>query len=239
MRHKKSYFETAVIKARKRLSRLDEELLATERRAVAGNLPKAYELALKAEETAESLVLLMRSLPVYTGNPVAQTAVSGVRKESIPVEIGYTAQGWFVLRIPMLLPKKEHGTTDYIRSFLYHALKDFFKTSYPVKYEDCVLVYRHVYDEKRPERAYRDHDNIELNMVTDAVALYVMEDDAPLRCRHYYCSAAGPEERTEVYVIPRRDFQTFLSMEDSIPEEGVRLYEICSFPVQKDVPDRL
>ena len=83
----------------------------------------------------------------------------------------------------------------------------------------------------------RDHDNIELNMVTDIVALYVMEDDAPLCCRHYYCSAAGSTERTEVYVVPRTSFGDFLLLEDQMPDEGVKLYAQRPVLLEKDVPE--
>ena len=81
----------------------------------------------------------------------------------IPVEIGFTVEGWFSLRLPMLLPKKAEGSADYIRSFLYPAMREFFMEKEPVRFKDCVLIYRHVYDRFRPERQKRDHDNIEIN----------------------------------------------------------------------------
>ena len=101
----------------------------------------------------------------------------------------------------------------------------FFRGKDPVRYNKCVLIYRHVYSRDRPERQWRDHDNIEINLVTDIVALYVMPDDGPKVCCHYYCSAAGSEERTEVYVVSREDFHAWLETEKTMPEEGVTLYE--------------
>ena len=233
----KSKFAAGLGKARKRLRRLDNELLAAAHQAAGGNQDGAYEMALQAEDTAENLTLLLRSLPVYTGFPSAAANALDVTRVNISVEIGFTEQGWFSLRMPVLLPKKGGGSADYIRSFLYPAMKDFFEKKEPVRYSDCVLIYRHVYDEARPERRYRDHDNIELNMVTDIVALYVMEDDAPLCCRHYYCSAAGSVERTEVYVLPRSSFGAFLSLEDQMPDEGVKLYAQRPVLLEKDVPE--
>jgi len=88
-----------------------------------------------------------------------------------------------------------------------------------------VLAYRHVYCRERPERAYRDHDNIEVNMVTDIITLYLLPDDAPRRCAHYYCSAAGAEDQTEVYVIPTSRFPTWLAAEQANDLEEERLYE--------------
>lgn len=185
-----------------------------------------FQQALLIEECAEQLTLAARTLPSYIGHPDAETQVEAILKQEIPVEIGYTKEGWFSVRIPMLLPKKSKGSTDYIRSFLYPAMRDFFVEKPPVRYWEAVLIYRHVYDRRRPERQMRDHDNIEINMVSDIVAMYVMPDDGPAVCAHYYCSAAAEQERTEVYVVPNGDFPTWLSGEAAMPDGGVELYEI-------------
>ena len=233
----KSQFASGLAKARKRLKRLDTELLAAIHQASAGNTDGACEMALQAEDTSENLTLLLRSLPAYTGSPTAAANALDVMRVNIPVEIGFTEAGWFSLRMPLLLPKKGGGSANYIRSFLYPAMQEFFEKAEPVRFTDCVLIYRHVYDAGRPQRRYRDHDNIELNMVTDIVALYVMEDDAPLCCRHYYCSAAGSAEHTEVYVVPRTSFGDFLLLEDQMPDEGVKLYAQRPVLLEKDVPE--
>lgn len=189
------------------------------------DLQAAYEAALQLEEISERLVLLTRRLPAYTGSPAAEAAVENCMAESIPVEIGFTVEGWFAIRIPALLPKKVSGSADYVRSFLYPAMRRFFQAQPPVRYRDCVLVYRHVYGRDRPERRYRDHDNIEVNMVSDIVALYVMPDDGPKVCSHYYCSISGADDRTEVYVVPKEDFPLWLVTERAVPDKGVKLYE--------------
>ena len=185
-----------------------------------------FQQALLIEECAEQLTLAARTLPSYIGHPDAEAQVEAILKQEIPVEIGYTKEGWFSVRIPMLLTKKSKGSTDYIRSFLYPAMRDFFVEKSPVRYREAVLIYRHVYDRRRPERQMRDHDNIEINMVSDIVAMYVMPDDGPAVCAHYYCSAAAEQERTEVYVVPKGDFPTWLSRETAMPDGGVELYEI-------------
>lgn len=97
------------------------------------------------------------------------------------------------------------------------------------------MIFRHVYEKGRPERRYRDHDNIEVNMVSDTVAMYVLTDDAPPCCDHFYCSAASTQERTEVYVVPVRDFPQWLVLEPLIPDEGVMLHENVPERRQKHV----
>jgi len=106
-----------------------------------------------------------------------------------------------------------------------HAMQEFFKDKPPVHYDDCVLIFRHVYDRERPERLNRDHDNIEVNIVADIVALYTMPDDGPSVCDHYYCSAAAAEDRTEIYVVPRDDFPQWLVVEETMPDDGVELHD--------------
>lgn len=195
----------------------------------------AYEQAMRLEETAERLVLLTRVLPAYTGSDVARLDVDNTMKLCIPVDMGFTAEGWFRLCIPALLPKKGGGSADYIRSFLYPAMQEYFQRKEPVRFTDCVLVYRHVYDRNRPERRMRDHDNIETNMVSDIVAMYVMPDDAPSVCSHYECSVMGEDDRTEVYVIPRTDFPQWLSQENERLGEEENVYEKTLEMAKKDM----
>ena len=195
----------------------------------------AYEQAMRLEETAERLVLLTRALPAYTGSGMAKLEVENVMKLCIPVDMGFTTEGWFRLCIPALLPKKGGGSADYIRSFLYPALQEYFQKKEPVRFTDCVLVYRHVYDRNRPERRMRDHDNIETNMVSDIVAMYVMPDDAPTVCSHYECSVKGEDDHTEVYVVPRTDFPQWLLQENERFREEENTYEMALETGKKDM----
>lgn len=220
-----STFLQVLDKTERRVTRMKEQIQAARWFYKTGRYTDAYEQVMKLEEQSERTVMLTRSLPVYTGVPIAAEDVENVIALTIPVEMGFTAENWFSVRIPLLLPKKSEGSADYIRSFLYPAMRDFFMKQGAVRFPDCVLVYRHVYDCTRPERQRRDHDNIEINMVSDIVAMYVMADDGPSVCSHYYCSAAGTEERTEVYVVPREDFPVWLITEKAMPQEGVKLYE--------------
>ena len=70
----------------------------------------------------------------------------------------------------------------------------------------------------------------------EEIILDVMTDDAPLRCRHYYCSAAGSTERTEVYVVPEQDFMRWYEAEKNFPDEGVKLHAQTTFWQEKAIP---
>ena len=223
MRENETPFEQSLRKASALSMRLENEISQTKKLVENGEIKIAYELALKAANTSEKLTLLARTLPAYTGCPTAKDDMELQTAENIPVDIGFTVEGWFSIRIPALLPKKSEGSATYIRSYLYPVMRHFFSYVQPVKYSNCVLIFRHIYDRNRPERQYRDHDNIEVNMVADVVALYVMQDDAPLKCCHYYCSSAGEEDRTEVYVVPKDEFPNWLVLEKTFPQTGVFL----------------
>ena len=132
--------------------RLQEQLASIQWFCENGSTYEVYLHSLNMEETAERLVLLTRTLPAYIGVPNAKLEVERRIKDCIPVEIGFTAEGWFCLRIPALLPKKSGGSADYIRSFLYPAMRAFFEKQPPVRYRDGILIYRHVYDKKRKKK---------------------------------------------------------------------------------------
>ena len=220
-----STFSRGLEKAAQRLDRSKRELDHTRVLLSDGDMESAYASALLLAQEVEQLALLTRALPAHTGHPLAAIAIEEMLLSTVPIKIGFTPEGWFGLSIPALLPKKSKGGTDYIRAMLYPAMRKFFTGKEPVCYPNCVLIFRHVYDSTRPERAYRDHDNIEINMVADIVALYVMKDDAPLRCAHYYCSASGNHDRTEVFVVNKSEFPAWLETSMCCLGEEVELLE--------------
>lgn len=220
-----SDFLRSIASAKDRLRRAEIELIRTKELALQNDMAGAFGTAFAFEAEVEKLALLARSIPAYTGHPLAQEKMDAVLQAAFPIEMGYTQEGWFCLRIPALLPKKGNGSPVYIQQVLYPAMGRFFQGKVPASYSDCVLIYRHVYDSTRPERAWRDHDNIEQNMVTDIITLYLLPDDAPARCAHFYCSAAGPADCTEVYVVPLEQFSSWIyaAFHDGLKE--VTLYE--------------
>ena len=225
----KSYFQMTLEKTIRQTEKLLKLLKAVHTDYADKRMEAAMEKAVSAAKQAEEVALLTRALPAHTGHPRAKELTRNAIAEAIPVEIGFTDQGWFCLRMPILLPRKEKSSRSYIRDFLYPVLEQF-AAGREFRYRNCVLIFRHVYDRNRPEREYRDHDNIELNTVVDAIAMFFLVDDTPLECRHYYCSAPGSTERTEVYIVPRNEFEDWLAQESSIPEIGVFLHKKPPIP---------
>lgn len=173
----------------------------------------AIEESFKYEVISEKIVNNARIIPISSGIPNIQNLIHKIIIEENNVEVGYLDNGWFKMKIPSLLPKKEKGNASYIRATVNMALQNYFKKNERKKFnEDCVFIVKHNYSEQRSDREYRDHDNIELNVIIDAIALYVLIDDSPMKCRHYYCSAVDKEDNTEIYIIPNKDFIEWLKL---------------------------
>ncbi len=177
------------------------------------HLQSVNEISLELERQTETLALLGRALPLELGDAETRMRAEQIPGQTMEISIGYTPEGWFRLEIPALLPKKSRsGNVNYIRAPLLKALSGYFREHPHERLGPSVIAYRHVYDRRTPERRRRDHDNIEVNFVTDAVALFTLPDDSPAWCSHYYCSAAGDANRTEVYVVPHTDFERWLHL---------------------------
>lgn len=209
----KSYFRMQLDSAIRETEKLLKMLRAV---GESQDLETALKLSVTTAKISEGVALKTRALPAHTGHPQAERMVQEVISESVPVEIRLTEEGWFYLCMPILLPRKEKSPRSYLRGFLYPALAAFARERPPIRYRDCVMIFRHTYDHNRPEREYRDHDNIELNTVVDAVAMFFLVDDTPFECRHYYCSVVGDEESTEVFIVPQNEFGVWLAQEKNI-----------------------
>ena len=223
-----SYFQIQLDRAIKEAEKLLKQLNAVKSDYADKRMEEALAKSVTAARISESVALKTSALPAYTGHPQADAMVQNAIEEAVPVEMGFTEKGWFSLRMPILLPRKEKSSRCYLRGFLYPALEKFSHGKEKIRYRNCVLIFRHVYDRNRPEREYRDHDNIELNTVVDAIAMFFLVDDTPQECRHYYCSAAGENEMTEVYIVPRADFESWLGLEKEPEKLRKKLYKNLS-----------
>lgn len=219
----RSSFENVLRKARRKLQRVVNEMEQTEKAFATSSMEDTYRCAFSLAAEAEGLTLLARDLPAHTGHPGAPFDLNDMLLDVCDVQVGYTKNGWFSIQLPALLPRKERGSADYIRTMLYPHLHRFFLINAPLYLDRCVVAFRHVYDDRRPEREYRDHDNIEVNMVVDLLSMYTMKDDSAMRCRHFYCSAAGDGDRTEVYVVPHRQLSEWLSFEEKCGKKAIML----------------
>lgn len=205
------------------LSRKTEETLELSRK---GLIEEANALMGEVTRMMEKASAISRKLPLYTGNPNAQNEVEAIIAEECPVEMGFTEEGWFLLRMQPLAICDEMASKDYIRGILYPAMRRFWAGKDIVRYPRSVIIFRHVFNRDRPERQKRDYDNVEVKFVTDTVVIYVLEDDSPKHCEQFHCTAAGAEERTEVYVVPLDEFPDWYRKENLIPDDGLPITDV-------------
>ena len=69
-----------------------------------GRQQGANEMALSNAILAERLIGCYRVIPSLLGSPHARKNIEHIMQDEIPVEVGFTEDGWFSLRIPRLLP---------------------------------------------------------------------------------------------------------------------------------------
>lgn len=210
-------------RCRQGISKITEGFNDALRLAADGDEVKAYELLLDVVKMSEKSVCNLRELVSRYGYPEEQDELEQIVLGSHPVDIGFTEEGWFVVRMDPLAKTKALASKQYIRGIISPAMRKFFADKPNVRYPKCVLIFRHVYDRSFPVRHMRDYDNVEVKQVTDVVAMYVMVDDNPVNCRAYHCCAVGNCCRTEVYVVPQDEFIQWYHQELDIPDEGVLL----------------
>ena len=198
--------------------------------AEAGRLEEADTLLPEIITMSHRIVLRNRELGLAADDPVVRKVSETILADDAPVEIGFSGEGWFVVRMAPLARTRDTACKEYIRGMIFPAMRRFFADKPAVRFPACTIVYRHVYDRVLPASHRRDYDNVEVKLVTDAVAMYVMVDDSPHYCRMYHCAASGAESRTEVYVMPQEDLPRWLQMEPDFPDEGI--------PLMDQVPER-
>lgn len=208
---KDSQIAKDVLIAEKLIKKAEDSLKKIDTMIAQDNKEGLLEELFNYENLCEKIVNNGRLLPIMSGRN-AKDIINNTIIEENNLNIEYTQEGWFYVKIPSLLPKKEKGDPSYIRTTLNVGMKDFFSKNEKKKFEsNVVMIFKHNYSKERTYREYRDHDNIELNSVVDMIALYVLIDDSPMKAKHFYCSAIEDTDSTEVFIIPQTDLKKWLT----------------------------
>lgn len=77
-------------------------------------------------------------------------------------------------------------------------------------YTDAVICYVH-YVDKNSKYSFADNDNYEVNGFNDSISGFFLCGDHPLRCFNFHASKSADSFFTEIYVVPRNDFQKWYS----------------------------
>ena len=189
---------------------LSEDLSSVEHLLSTGNVIETNNKLIEIETISEKIVNKARLLPsaFFSFSEEMDDILQEKIIENTNITISYILDGdGFYVKLPRLLPKKNGGNPIYIRTSLAVALENFFKSNRKIRLtKPSTIIFKHNYDESRPEKEMRDHDNIELNVVVDLIAMHVLSDDSPLLLRHYYFSSKAQKDSTEVFVVPNDKF---------------------------------
>ena len=127
-----------IIKKNNRTLNKANEIMSDIQQAVAYNDENSvYDLSLDYERTVERLVPLSRDLVICQGRKESEQAVKQAIQSNAPVGINFTKEGWFVLSIPALLPRKEKGNAQYIREIVHDALSEYCKDKNIQRFGKC------------------------------------------------------------------------------------------------------
>lgn len=172
------------------------------------NFQQILEESFHLAKISENLTEHVRLLPSFTGYNKSQEEIEKIIIEN-NVSVSCSND---VIHIKMnsLLPKKENERAGYIRTNLIVALKHYCENNnVEIITEPVVVVFKHNYSDKH--RMWRDHDNVEINVVMDALALYFLSDDTSKSCDHFYFSSPSDYDNTDIYIIKQTKFHKWLS----------------------------
>jgi len=118
---------------------------------------------------------------------------------------------WVKIVMPFLLPKRRvTHSCSFITIPLKYAISSFINKTRIRRFDNCVVCFRNIYTLNG--KVIRDHDNIEAKQVLDEIATYLLVDDTGLLCSNIYTTSIGEFEQTEVYVIPKENFEKWLKI---------------------------
>ncbi len=166
-----------------------------------GGFRQYREISFEAARLLERAAVSMRELVAGTAfTEKASVLESAAEIQGITVEL---VSGWYKIVMPALLPgKKLNQSCAFIEAPLRHAIERYAREHRPERLRECVVCFRHIYGPDFPERAIRDHDNIECKKVQDIIADKLMVDDAGIYCSNFHVTCLGEKDATEIFVIP-------------------------------------
>lgn len=98
---------------------------------------------------------------------------------------------------------------NYYLPYLYDVLDEAGRTGKIAEYKEPVVFC--LITHYAPGMKLVDHDNIEYSGFFDCIAMYLIPDDSPKWCSHYFDYEVGETEYSEIVVVPKRIFPEFLT----------------------------
>lgn len=229
-KRRKEYFDHALDRALDRAAMILDDLRFIRKMRREDQDETVYTYTLGMVEAVENMTRNARELVLSQRTPTGEEDVKRIVDENYKIEMGFTKEEWFCLRMPLIIPKKNGYSVKYVENRLRAALKEFWKyrphLSFP--YDKAVIVFHHMYARSRNAWERCVPADSEVECVIRLIFVYVLHQMFQVTFRHYHCCSLGEEECTEVYVMPISDFDKWLAQETPYllmtPKRG-KLYE--------------
>lgn len=143
-----------------------------------------------------------RQLPIERAEKVSESIILEATQH-----FGYggevTKEGWIRLVLPPVLNRRyrKNGNIEQYRNTLYMILNALIKEQ-KIKgvFADQTVIFKHVVHDMKTSA---DADNVENKAVLDAVATFLLKDDAFSCIDYYSCASLDTETFLVVYIVPR------------------------------------
>lgn len=214
-KRKKEYFDHALERAVDRAALILDDLKFIRKMHREGQDEMVYSFTLRMVEAVENMTRNARELVLSQRTPTGEKDVKRIVDENYKIEMGFTKEEWFCLRMPLIISKKNGYSVKYVENRIRAALEDFwnYRPRIGFSYDKAVVVFHHMYGRKRNLWEHCVPADNEVDCVIRMIFEYVLHQLFPISFRHYHCCSFGEEELTEVYVMPISDFDKWLAQE--------------------------
>ena len=151
--------------------------------------PGQESIALDLVKRAQGIAVACRTLYHAAVNcPDADKQLSLLREQGYRVErLGDAVR----IELPLLLPKRG-GDCSFLMQPLHELLSLQARGIQP--YEECTVVFQHIYGKNRRLPDVRDHDNVEYRVLLNVIERYLLTSDSGYYCTNIQMTQFGERE---------------------------------------------
>ena len=174
-------------------------------------IPRKEQLLLDAIRASEKAAIQLRQFASATLLPDWTSPDAICTDTTITVSVEITQEGYLVLHLPAMLPKRgDEDRSRYLAGLLRETVRKKYRDQLPPKFGACVLVYEHIYDLGRSRR-FIDHDNFELKHCQDVLEAAFLINETSALCSAFQCSHRGEMDSTCIWILTPEQFVEWLS----------------------------
>ena len=181
------------------------------------------DMVLEAAKNSEYLTERLRRLTLEL--TLDQRKYAEYKRELVAIhgiEIEYQ-NGILKIDLPVLIPHRKAGYTDFLYKPLYTALQHWCVKQKELEkeipfFEYAAVAFVHEYDRTLPLARVRDHDNMEEKQILDVIDNFFLKSDNGKYLNTYHEIVVAQADRTHIYVMHREEFPLWLNGEkDRLP----------------------